>query len=60
MNEQLRERLLEMRACDERRREELAATGELFDGYALKMEETHLENAAELERRIDENGGWRQ
>lgn len=58
MNEKWRESLLEMRAKDERVREELAATGDLFDGYALKMEQTHLENAAELERMIDENGEW--
>jgi len=58
MNVQLREKLLEMRAKDERMREKLAATGELFDGYAVKMEEVHRENAAELERMIKEKGGW--
>jgi len=57
MNEPLREKLIEMRAGDERVREELAATGELFDGYHPAMERVHLENAAELERMIDENGG---
>jgi len=56
MNEQLRENLLAMRAEDERVREELAATGELFDGYHPVMERVHLENAAELENMIDENG----
>jgi len=56
MNEHLREKLLAMRAEDERVREELAATGELFDGYHPIMERVHLENAAELEQMIDENG----
>jgi hypothetical protein len=58
MNELLQEKLIKMRAKDERVREELAATGELFDGYAAKMETVHLENAAELERMIDENDSW--
>lgn len=58
MNEELREKLLAMRAEDGRVREELAATGELFDGYAPRMEETHLENARALERMIDDAGGW--
>jgi hypothetical protein len=56
MNESLRNKLLAMRADDERVREELAATGELFDGYHPLMERVHLENAAELERLIDEHG----
>ncbi|MCY7348153.1 MAG: hypothetical protein LH614_18325 [Pyrinomonadaceae bacterium] len=58
MNNQMREKLLEMRALDERVREELAKTGELFDGYCPKMEVVHLENAAALEKMIAENGGW--
>jgi len=58
MNELLREKLIKMRAEDERVREELAATGELFDGYHPTMEAVHLENAADLERMIEENGGW--
>ena len=58
MNEQLREKLLAMRAEDARVREELAATGELFDGYHPAMERVHLKNAAKLERMIDEHGGW--
>lgn len=56
MNEQLREKLLTMRAEDTRMREDLAATGELFDGYHPAMERVHLDNAAELERLIDEHG----
>jgi len=58
MNELMREKLIKMRADDERVREDLAATGELFDGYHPAMEAVHLENAAELERMIEENGGW--
>ncbi len=58
MNEILREKLLSMRAADARMREQLAKTGELFEGYCPKMEKVHLENASELERMIDENGGW--
>lgn len=58
MNEKLREKLIAMRETDARVREELAASGELFDGYSPKMEQVHLENAAELERMIEENGDW--
>jgi len=58
MNNQTREKLLAMRAEDECVRKELAKTGELFDGYCPKMEAVHLENAAALEKMIDENGGW--
>jgi len=58
MNELLREKLIEMRLRDEHVREELAATGELFDGYAAKMETIHLENARKLELMIEENSGW--
>ena len=56
MNEQIREKLLSMRAEDARVREELAATGELFDGYHQAMEQVHIKNATELEKLIDENG----
>jgi hypothetical protein len=58
MKEQWREKLLSMKAEDLRVREELAASGELYDGYCPKMEKVHLENAVELERLIDENNGW--
>ena len=58
MNESMREKLIEMRAEDERVRERLAQTGELFDGYHPAMETVHLKNAAELERMIEDNGGW--
>lgn len=57
MKENLREKLLQMRAADLRVREELADAGELFDGYHPAMERVHLENADALEKMIDENGG---
>lgn len=56
MNDELRERLLAMRAEDASIRAELVATGELFDGYNPLMEQVHLKNAAELERMIGERG----
>ena len=56
MNKQLREKLHLMRAEDARVREELAKTGELFDGYHAEMERVHLKNARELEEMIDEHG----
>jgi hypothetical protein len=56
MNQELREKLLAMRKADEQAREELARTGELFEGYCPKMEKVHLENAAALEHMINENG----
>jgi hypothetical protein len=56
MNEHLREKLLAMQDEDQRAREELAATGELFDGYHPAMERVHLDNAAELEKMIEANG----
>ena len=45
-----------MRAEDERVREELAKTGELFDGYHPTMEAVHLKNAARLEEMLAEYG----
>ena len=56
MNEELRKKLLAMQSEDARVREELAATGELFDGYHPVMEQVHLKNAAELGRMIDAHG----
>lgn len=47
---------MEMRENDLRVREELAKSGELFDGYCPKMEKVHLENAAQLEKMIGEYG----
>jgi hypothetical protein len=56
MNEVLRQTLLEMAAEDARVRKELADSGELFHGYHPRMEKVHLENAAELEKLLDECG----
>ena len=58
MNEELRQKLIEMKTEDRRVREELAETGELFEGYAPRMEQVHLKNAKELEKMIDEHSGW--
>lgn len=58
MNKHWRKKLLPMAEKDKTVREELAKTGELFDGYAPKMEKVHLENAAELEKMMRENGEW--
>lgn len=57
MNTELRRQLLEMVEGDERVRAELAATGELFQGYAPKMAEVHHRNAEELGT-IIERHGW--
>lgn len=48
--------LLAMAEEDERVRDELAATGELFQGYAPRMAEVHTRNGAELERIVREYG----
>jgi hypothetical protein len=55
-NEQLRQELLEMRAQDERLREELLASGELGGRYAPRMEEVHRRNAARLRELIAVHG----
>lgn len=56
INENLRRELLEMRDEDLRVRAELAATGELFDGYCPKMEAVHLKNAKWLDEIIETEG----
>src|SRR5687767_1950508 len=56
VNEELKKRLLEMAAEDRRIRDELAATGELYDGYASRMAEVHDRNASALNRIIDQYG----
>jgi hypothetical protein len=56
MNEVLRQTLLRMEEEDQRVRAELAATGELFKGYAPRMEEVHRRNARALEAVIDQHG----
>lgn len=57
MNMELRQRLLDMVDEDHRVRAELAATGELFQGYAPRMAEVHSRNAQELES-VTERYGW--
>jgi hypothetical protein len=57
VNEDLRARLLEMLAEDLCARSELERTGELFDGYAKRMEAIHIRNADALEV-ILETHGW--
>ena len=56
MNTELRRQLLEMVEEDQRVRAELAATGELFEGYAPKMAEVHRRHAQELETMIEQYG----
>ena len=56
MNTELAAQLLRMAEEDERVRTELAATGELFQGYAPRMAEVHQRNAAALEAIIEEFG----
>lgn len=56
MNHQLFKRLSDLLTQDERTRAELAATGELFDGYHPSMAEVHAKNAAALELIMDEFG----
>lgn len=56
MNHELKPQLLEMWEEDCRVREELAATGELFHGYAPSMAEVHNRNAAALQNIIDKFG----
>ncbi len=56
MNTELQKQLLAMAAEDERVRRELAATGELYHGYAPRMAEVHRRNAEALKAIIDEHG----
>jgi hypothetical protein len=56
MNTELKRQLLVMVEEDQRVRAELAATGELFQGYAPKMAEVHRRNAQELEAMIEQYG----
>jgi hypothetical protein len=48
MNDALRQQLLSMAAEDRRVTRELAATGELYRGYAPRIEELHRRNARAL------------
>lgn len=56
-NKALAEKLLAMEARDLQKRAELAATGELFDGYHPEMEAVHIENAQALEE-VVAVAGW--
>lgn len=50
--------MIEAAQRDWETRARLAASGALFDGYHPEMEAVHQENAALLERAIDDIGGW--
>src|SRR5688572_25877047 len=56
MNQSLREQLIGMANEDKQVRAELAATGELFKGYAPRMAEIHRRNADKLEGIISDFG----
>jgi hypothetical protein len=56
VNETIRQQLLEMIRHDEIVREELANTGELFDGYHPKMAEVHGANAKRLDEIVARHG----
>jgi len=56
MNIELQKRLIDMAAEDEQVREELAATGELYHGYAPRMAEVHRRNAEAMKAIIVEHG----
>ena len=56
MDQELQQRLLKMAADDQRVRAELAATGELFRGYAPRMAELHRRNAEVLDSIINTHG----
>ena len=56
MNDALRQQLVAMAAEDARVRAELAGTGELFRGYAPRMEDVHRRNAKALLAIVREYG----
>jgi hypothetical protein len=56
MNDTLRQRLLAMAAEDRRVLAELTATGEIYRGYAARMEDVHRRNARELLAIVGEHG----
>jgi hypothetical protein len=56
MTAEVRQELLERIAEDDRVREELAATGELFEGYHPRMEAVHERNARWLAEVVDAYG----
>jgi hypothetical protein len=57
LNLELQQRLIAMANEDDRVRDELASTGELFQGYAPRMADVHRRNAEAL-RAIIEESGW--
>ena len=56
MNTELRQQLLAMAEEDQHVRAELAATSELFQGYAPRMTEVHRRNAQALEAIVEQHG----
>ena len=52
----LRSELIALAREDLRVREELVATGELFDGYHPRMEQVHKGNAGRLKEIVDQHG----
>src|SRR4029453_8892840 len=56
MNDTLRQQLVAMAPEDARVRAELAATGELFRGYAPRMEDVHRRNARDLMAIVRQHG----
>lgn len=56
MNHELRQRLLEMAEQELRLHAELSQTGEIFKGYAPRLEKLNQEQARELEKILDEHG----
>jgi hypothetical protein len=56
MDDALRHQLVAMAAEDARVRAELAATGELFRGYAPRMEDVHRRNARDLMAIVRQHG----
>lgn len=55
-NKALKADLLAMVELDNRVRAELVSSGELFDGYNVRMAEVHSQNAGKLDRIIGEFG----
>lgn len=56
MDEPLRRELIRRATHDQAVRAELAASGELFDGYAPRMREVHRDNAAFMQEVLAEHG----
>lgn len=56
MNTEIKHKILEMRALDDRVRARLVQEGTLYDGYHPEMEAVHNQNAEGLEKIIDQIG----